>query len=293
MSASERTDGKSRVDSHAVEGAVPSTTLLRETEDFIMSEKKNVTANNAQTALTTGGFAALANAGALNDATEDLAGLELTFDRIKIPAGGSTAFEIPDGDGDDMSMVKEIIGVILLHHPAYAYYKEKYTGGSNPPDCGSFDGITGNGNPGGICATCPLNQFGSGEGQSKACKNRRMIYVLMEGELFPMVLSLPTGSLKEFTKYLKRQLSKGRKLNQIVTRISLKKATNSSGIAFSQAVFALDRVLNEEERAAIDVMTASVKNYAANLTMAALADANDDVPFVDAETGEVIEPLKK
>lgn len=35
-----------------------------------MSEKNNVTANNEQTALTTGGFAALANAGALNDATE-------------------------------------------------------------------------------------------------------------------------------------------------------------------------------------------------------------------------------
>ena len=118
-------------------------------------------------------------------------------------------------------------------------------------------------------------------------------YVLMEGELFPMVLSLPTGSLKEFTKYLKRQLSKGRKLNQIVTKISLKKATNSSGIAFSQAVFTFDRVLNEEEKAAIVVMTESVKNYAANLTMSALAEGNDDAPFVDAETGEVIEPLKK
>ena len=141
--------------------------------------------------------------------------------------------------------------------------------------------MNGTGDPGGACATCPLNQFGSGEGQSKACKNRRMIYVLMEGELFPMVLSLPTGSLKEFTKYLKRQLSKGRKLNQIVTKISLKKATNSSGIAFSQAVFTFDRVLNE------------VKNYAANLTMSALAEGNDDAPFVDAETGEVIEPLKK
>jgi hypothetical protein len=276
-----------------VEGAVSSITLLKETEDFIMSEKNNDTANNEQTALTAGGFAALANVGALNDATEDLAGLDLTFDRIKIPAGGSTAFEIPDGDSEEVNMVKEIVGVILLHHPAYAYYKDKYTGGSNPPDCGSFDGVNGTGDPGGACATCPLNQFGSGEGQSKACKNRRMIYVLMEGELFPMVLSLPTGSLKEFTKYLKRQLSKGRKLNQIVTKISLKKATNSSGIAFSQAVFTFDRVLNEEEKAAIVVMTESVKNYAANLTMSALAEGNDDAPFVDAETGEVIEPLKK
>lgn len=108
-----------------------------------------------------------------------------------------------------------------------------------------------------------------------------------------MVLSLPTGSLKEFTKYLKRQLSKGRKLNQIVTKISLKKATNNSGIAFSQAVFTFDRVLNEEEKAAVAVMTESVKNYAANLTMAALAGVDEDAPFVDAETGEVIEPLKK
>ena len=187
-----------------------------------MSEKDNVTANIEQTALTQGGFAALANADALNNAAEDLAGLDLTFDRIKIPAGGSTAFEIPDGDSEEVNMVKEIVGVILLHHPAYAYYKDKYTGGSNPPDCGSFDGVNGTGTPGGACATCPLNQFGSGGGQSKACKNRRMLYVLMEGELFPMVLSLPTGSLKEFTKYLKRQLSKGRKLNQIVTKISLK-----------------------------------------------------------------------
>ncbi|GEM_PF-2402825 len=128
---------------------------------------------------------------------------------------------------------------------------------------------------------------------SKACKNRRMLYVLMEGELFPMVLSLPTGSLKEFTKYLKRQLSKGRKLNQIVTKISLKKATNGSGIAFSQAVFSFERVLNEEEKAAIAVITDSVKTYAANLTMSALAEGNEDTPFVDAETGEVIEPLKK
>lgn len=156
-----------------------------------MSEVKK---NNDKELAVTSGFAALANAGALNDATEDLAGLDLTFDRIKIPAGGSMVFEIPDGDSEEVNMVKEIVGVILLHHPAYAYYKDKYTGGSNPPDCGSFDGVNGTGDPGGCCATCKLNQFGSGEGQSKACKNRRMIYVLMEGELFPIVLSLPTGS---------------------------------------------------------------------------------------------------
>lgn len=250
------------------------------------------TRNEATEVAVTSGYAAVANADGMSDMTEDLAGLELTFDRIKIPAGGSTAFEIPDGDGEDTTMVKEIIGVILLHHPAYAYYTEKYAGGSNPPDCGSFDGVTGHGNPGGSCASCPYNVFGSGEGQSKACKNRRMIYILMEGELFPMVLSLPTGSLKEFTKYLKRQLSKGRRLNQIVTRISLKKATSSSGIAYSQAVFTFDRVLTAEERTAMAQITESVKAYAANLTIADITSAENFAPFVDPETGEVIEPLQ-
>ena len=252
-----------------------------------MSEKKNVETTDMTVA---SGYAALANTDTLSDAAADLAGLQLTFDRIKIPAGGSTAFEIP-GDNDETEMVKDVKGVILLHHPAYAFYRAKYQGGSNPPDCGSFNGVTGTGDPGGNCATCPYNQFGSGEGQAKACKNRRMIYILMENELFPMVLSLPTGSLKEFTKYVKRQLSKGRKLSQIVTKISLKKATSGTGIAYSQAVFTFERVLNADEKAAVSQMVEQVKQYAAGLTIAALA-GNEDTPFVDAETGEVIEPLK-
>ena len=234
------------------------------------------------------GFAALANPDAMFD-TEDLSGLQMSFDRIKIPSGGATAFELP-GDNDETEMVKEIKGVILYHHPAYAYYKDKYQGGNNPPDCGSFNGVTGTGEPGGNCANCPYNRFGSGEGQAKACKNRRMIYILMEGELFPLVLSLPTGSLKEFTKYVKRQLSKGRKLSQVVTKVSLKKAASSTGIAYSQAVFTFDRVLEPNEKTAVNNMVAQVKEYAAGLTIAALAQ-NEDVPFVDAETGEVIAPL--
>lgn len=254
-----------------------------------MSENKTV---NTEVAVT-GGFASMQGLEVLNEALmDDCQGLEFSFDRIKIPAGGSTAFEVPGDDEEDVTMVKDITGVVLLNHPAYAYYSEKYTGGSNPPDCGSFDGITGSGNPGGACATCPYNQFGSGEGQSKACKNRRFIYILQEGELFPMVLSLPTGSLKEFTKYVKRQLSKGRKLNQVVTKISLKKATNNSGIAFSQAVFSFVRLLDDAEKSAMAAMSEQVKNYAANLTTAALVAVAEDEPMIDPETGEIIEPLK-
>ena len=107
-------------------------------------------------------------------------------------------------------------------------FKQRYTGGSNAPDCGSFDGVTGHGNPGGSCKDCPMNKFGSGTGQSKACKNRRMLYIIQEGELFPITMSLPTGSLKAFTDFVKRQMTRGRALNQIVTKITLKKATSST-----------------------------------------------------------------
>ena len=236
------------------------------------------------------GFAVLANQDVLNEAlADDCQGLEFSFDRVKLPAGGGTAFEIPSADGEDSEMAKDITGVIVYNHPAFAYYHDKYNGGSNPPDCGSFDGVSGIGNPGGSCQKCPYNKFGSGDGQSKLCKNKRMLYILREGELFPITISLPTGSLKTFTNYVKSQLSRGRKLNQVVTKITLKKAANASGIAFSQAVFGFVRMLTAEERAAVSGVTDTVKNYAANLTPASLID---DEPVVDPETGEVIEPLK-
>ena len=176
------------------------------------------------------GFAVLSNRAMLEQAmAEDCMGLEFSFDRIKLPAGGGMAFEIPSADSDEPELVKEILGVVVYQHPAYALYRSKYAGGNNPPECGSFDGVQGIGNPGGQCARCPYNRFGSGEGQGKLCKNKRMIYILREGELFPLTLSLPAGSLKSFTAYVKSQLTRGRRLSQIVTKITLKKAANASG----------------------------------------------------------------
>ena len=95
-----------------------------------------------------------------------------------------------------------------------------------------------------------------------------------------------------FTKYVKGQLSKGRKLNQIVTKITLRKATSAGGITFSQAVFTCERPLSAQEREAIAPSIEQAQVYAANMGPAAMTEYTDDVPFVDAETGEIIEPLK-
>ena len=103
-----------------------------------------------------------------------------------------------------------------------------------------------------------------------------------------MILSLPTGSLKGFTRYLMRILPKYKTSNAVVTRFTLKKATSNKGIAFSQAQFAVARALSPEEHALIAAMTEQVKSMSANIGY----DVDDNVtPNIDPETGEVIEPL--
>lgn len=221
---------------------------------------------------------------------EELDGLYTTFDKVKIPAGGGLMFEVAGDDGE-MEPVKEIEGVILYHHATNSFYKEKYTGGNNPPDCGSYDGKIGEGNPGGSCAACPYNQFGSGDnGNGKACKNKRRIFILREGEVFPIMLSLPTGSLKEFTSFIRRLVTKGKRSHTLVTKISLKKATSSSGIQFSQAVFSIKRSLTEEEVAAVLPMVEHIKEMSKSIALD--SDLENVVNYeIDEETGEV-KPLR-
>jgi len=249
--------------------------------------------NNTELTTSTNAFSQLADFNLDETMTEELDGLSLAFDRIRIPSGGSTVFELPGEDAGEPETIKEFTGVILYHHPVFAYYKEKYTGGNTPPDCGSFDGVTGEGDPGGLCAKCRLNQFGTGENGSKACQNRRRLYILREGEVFPLVLSLPTGSLKEFTRYIQRLLSKGQRSAGVVTKFSLKKAVNAGGLAYSQAQFSLARKLTAEELPIVAGMAEQIKAYDKKLGFIADQDGFVDIPAeIDPDTGEIIDPMQ-
>lgn len=178
---------------------------------------------NELTVNTNQGYMNLANGGINGDFLEELSGLDNEFERIKIPAGGGVMFESPSGNPDESDMIKEFSAVILYHHPMYVFYSSKFNGSNNPPDCLSVDGITGVGIPGGKCINCPKNKFGSGENGSKACKNKHQMYLLRENEIFPVILSLPTSSNREFSRYIKRLLSRGKKSDSVVTKFSLKR----------------------------------------------------------------------
>lgn len=202
------------------------------------------------------------------DFQEEMQGLNITFDRIKVPSGGGLAFEVPGENPDEPDLQKEFSAVILYHHPVLSYYKEKYTGGNEAPDCSSFDGINGVERETGEikkCKDCPLNVFGTGENGGKACKTKRRIFILRANEMLPTILSLPTASIGDFSKYIMRLVSKGKKSNQVVTKFSLKKVQNAGGITYSKVVLARERDLNEEEMKNITKMTEQVKAIASSL----------------------------
>lgn len=235
------------------------------------------------------GFMSLKDFNMSKAMSEELIGLDIRFEKIKIPSSGSTIFEVPGANPNEPDAVKEFSAVILYHHPLYAFYKTKYTGGNNPPDCGSFDGITGKGVPGGKCSKCLNNQFGTGENESKACKNRRRVYVLREGDIFPLLLSIPTSSLTPFTRYLISIMSINKKLNNVVTRFKLIKATNAGNIEYSQAQFLMGRDLTVDESALINTLSENVKAFCNKTDY---DDENIEPDYkIDPATGEVIEPL--
>lgn len=208
----------------------------------------------------------------LGELLADYNDMQFKMDRVKIPSGGGLQFELP-GEDDEPEQLKEIEGVIMYQHCVNGYYKTAYKGGNNPPDCCSFDGVSGTGDPGGNCAVCAFNQYGSAtEGDGKACKNRRWLYLLRENELLPIMVSVPTASLQAFTQYMKHLLCKG-------------------GITYSQVVFKQVRPLTVEERTAISNMSGQIMSL---VKMAANAEmlADDTAPVVDESTGEVIPPLQ-
>lgn len=160
---------------------------------------------------------------------EDMDGLQMSFPRVKIPAGGALMFELPSDDPENPDYVKNLEGVILFNHPNNAYWPEgsEYDDSATPL-CSSVDAKQGIGEPGGSCISCALNQFGSAaEGNGKACKNMRVLYLLRSGEFMPLQVTLPPTSLKPFREFMNQSFMLRRRATYgSVVQIGLKKMSN-------------------------------------------------------------------
>jgi len=175
------------------------------------------------------------------------------LDKIKIPSGGTRYWSIGEED------VKEFEAIIVAAQDVRMWYATKYSGGNEPPDCMSLDlrhGIVGENCPDeitGDCATCPKAQWGTavndkGEPtKGKACSERKQMLIFRENDLAPLFMSIPPSSLKEVQGYINRLVPTGEAFWSVVTKFSLRKEKNDSGIDYSQVELEMVRPLTDEE----------------------------------------------
>lgn len=243
---------------------------------------------NAVAKVTDNAFDVTESVSLLNEMRENYGDLNLRFNKIRFPSSGVPAFAIETEEEGGAEFVKELTGVILYTRPYNAYYPGTYNGDNIPPQCASFDDRTGYGSPGGDCRNCPLNKFGTGgmDGNGKACRNKRVIYLLREGEILPDMIEIPPTSKNRAEDYIKKSFLHRKPVEKAVSKIELVVSDKKTRAEFSRV-----RMLTPAEIESIAVMAELARDYDA-----ALIDANQtltEMPLVaDPETGEIIEPLK-
>ena len=140
---------------------------------------------------------------AINDnlGEDGLTGADL--DRYKLPSGESRMWNITGPDGPVAT--EDIQGIIIYHHTVRGYWPKSIeeVGSRVPPQCSSRDGKTGEGLPGGECRTCAMNVYGtSRNGRGKACQEKRLLYILVNNRILPVIVQAPATSLKPVKRYM-------------------------------------------------------------------------------------------
>lgn len=161
----------------------------------------------------------------------------MTGFRAVVGLGGSTAFTVKTGIGDDQFPAK-MYGVVLYSHDFNVYFNDELQG--EPPECFSGDGITGENRITGEtcdCSKCPRNRRADGK-KSKDCRNKRRLYILTEGVMVPMVLDIPPASLRSgWKKYRDALRMLGfREPHEVLTEFSLERATNANKNVYSKII---------------------------------------------------------
>ena len=169
--------------------------------------------------------------------------------RVTLPAGGMTVWEI--NNGGEVEHTEAIEGIIVHATSPRAFWREslEMSGGSTPPDCSSEDGKTGIGDPGGDCYECEFNQWGSADtGEGKACKEKRMLFLLRKGAFLPMVVQAPSTSIPTVKSHFMRAVAEhGVSYKFVETQLTLEKITGSS-FPYSRIVPIIKGRVTEQEK---------------------------------------------
>jgi len=179
---------------------------------------------------------------------------------IKTPLGGATMWTLPSAGEDEI--VKSFEGIIIHSQMQRTFWKKEFSGKGGPPDCFSNDAVYGVGVPGGKCADCPNDVFGSAlKGKGKACSTKRIMFILQKDSLLPSVIRVPVGSLKNSRSYLGNLASKDQAMYKVFTEFGLEKVQNANGIDFSMVTFKKTHSLTDDEVKVVEKYREDIMPY--------------------------------
>jgi hypothetical protein len=195
------------------------------------------------------------------------------FKRVKLPSGGGLSFEIQSGENPEICT--EIVGVVIDHYPIKTYYKSKNIQAGMKPDCSSVGGVEGTGIMAGLCAKCPKNQFIKGVG--KECTDKHRIFILRQGDTFPIYIDIPTMSISNWRKYITRLVTTPIRKTDVVTKINLKKAVgNLSKATYSKVTFTAIQKLTPETASEMLAYSKGMQKLTRSIGGSVFNDENDE-----------------
>lgn len=185
----------------------------------------------------------------LEEASKQVEGSNI--ERIRMSGKG---FKIP-GDPNNKA-VQSIKGVIVDFISANMHYPEKWDEDNpTPPNCFALGRIPSQMAPDPIssepqhetCKGCPKNEYESGVGKAKACKNTRSLAIIAEGadmDSHIWLLSVPPGSIRYYDTYVSTTLKGRYSLPPIGVVTEFYMDPNKD---FAAPRFKVDRTLVDEE----------------------------------------------
>lgn len=196
-----------------------------------------------------------------------------TLTQLRVPAGGGVAWTVDTLEGPTAIPGKDmnvIVGGMRAGLKKW-WIAEFGDGESGPPDCISFDGMTGNGvnslepgaEPGAHdCASCPWNRFKSARngGAGKDCSDYMIAMVFREGSSLPDVLNIPAGSLKAWQSYSVKLANAGKSIWHVVTRLALE-PQKGGAVNWSKISPSFVRDLSPEEIERFDASREVLSHY--------------------------------
>lgn len=218
------------------------------------------------------------------------------LDRVTVPPGAGTMWNVPGLDG--MEAAKELRGVIIGIIGRRSYWEVSLDEQKEPtpPDCSSDDAKFGRGlygigsdlHPTGECASCPMNQFQEVRGRNtKPCGEQRLILLLREGTMLPVVVQLSPTSMRELKAHMLRLASSGVPYYKAITVLGLKKVDATP--AYSVVVPSMAGRIDAESATTLkklgdDVVAAYNAAAAAGLAAARDTVTRDAVDATGAES---------